>query len=394
MIRALLCLLIGSGVLLWVACGPESTTAGASSEGADSLQPDSGLAGDSMADSGMVSRGLSLGVGEELDFEQRFPMLYDLLKEQPDDLAVVADYAEKVLTGERIASEDDIIDLMEMRSSQIIPILEPYLDNLDGEKWFEHANAYENELNQLGITQTAAEGTYTGLAQAEMLTQALRTNASTGLRTYMDFYNAEARTRSGEYPFNDMDPYFRMLVEGEQLMEDASAQRYAARVEEDFRRALNVITDIHRVQYESHEAFLVGGIHRDMYPFMTETESHKAFLANHPDSKYHGVVKRILENPSTMTERPENMYLIVTDWAASLNEADDKVFRYLNNQQDVPHHLEVRRGDGTDQYALTYRFFEDEAQANQALETCRAAGMDAELIFVSVKGDKLYQIGI
>ncbi len=327
-------------------------------------------------------------------FEERFPLLYEMLKENTDDLTIVNAYARKVLMREGINNEEDIINLLDVRQEQIIPLLGPYLEQIDGEKWYQSFESIEAELNQLGLMQITAEGMYAGLGKADIFTDLLRTEASNGLRQFVSFGSYESLSRGGEYPYANMEPYFEMLRIGEKLMTDKKARIFYQKVKEEFQRALRATTDIHILEENGQKSILVGGIHTDLYPFMSETESHAKFVKEYPNSRFAPVVQRILANTSTISAKPETIYLIVTEWAESLNEAEDKVFEYLNAQKDVPHYLQVRRGNGSDQYAITYRFFEDETKANTALKKCRDSGIQADLLFVSVKGEQLYQIGI
>ncbi|RMG21316.1 MAG: hypothetical protein D6730_18495 [Bacteroidetes bacterium] len=379
-----------------VACGPESTADGSQSGQTEDTSTTAGLTDEAvLADSNLATRSLDMAArAVDIDFEQQFPLLSSLLQDQPDDLAIVKSYAEELFSRKNLRTESDILALMEKRKEIIIPIIQPYIEQMDEEKWYEQAEALEKELNQLGMTQLRAEGMFVALGQAEMLSDVLRTQGSSALRLYADFSNAEALSRAGEYPYANMEPYFEMLLKGEALMKDPAARMYYEKIDEDFRRALRTITDIHLVQSGEQTMPIVGGINTDPYPFMAELETHQKFLQEHPESRYHPVVKKILDNTSTITAKPINIYLIVTEWAPTLNEAEDQVFELLNQQKDVPHYLEVRRGNGTDQYAITYRFFEDENKANATLEQCRADGIEADLLFVSVKGNKLYQIGI
>ncbi len=42
---------------------------------------------------------------------------------------------------------------------------------------------------------------------------------------------------------------------------------------------------------------------------------------------------------------------------------------------------------------IAYRFYEDGEKAATALDKCKEEYPDAEMVFVSVKGDELYQLG-
>ena len=89
----------------------------------------------------------------------------------------------------------------------------------------------------------------------------------------------------------------------------------------------------------------------------------------------------------------KNIYIIITEWVDELVQARRTVAKHLAEGEDIPHYLKIKRGDGKEYYAIAYRFYDDGDKAAAALEKIRKNVPNARMIFVSVKGDELYQLG-
>ncbi len=387
-------------VSIWIGIGCNSpASSNASDNFADSSESpvDLTIEPSGSEDNSTSERGLTATARVNFSFEKEFPQLFLLLKEQEDVLEKVSSYAQKALFREDIASETDLLALMEQRENEIIPLITPYFENMDPSLFQQKAEIINTELARLGMQITMAEGVFTGLGPSRMLSPNLRIqkvntlNTIDAIQQYDAFTDARTQSMSGEYPYLDMEPYFDMLITGEQLKSSNNARIYYAKVEDNFRRALHVLTDIHVV---TNEGGRVGGLHTEAYPYACDLKQMTSILNQYEESDYHSVIKNILDNPSEITQRPETIYLVVTEWADSEDSAENTVFEHLNNQKDIPHQLPVQRGDGKVRYAVVYRFYENEQQANQAIEKARTKGFEGELIMVSVQGNKLYQIGI
>ncbi len=383
------------------ACGSE-TGNGAISDSGIAQGQDTGTDGDLdvLADSQMT-RGLD-AAARRMDFslERSMPLVYGLVKKNAAMTQQLEPYARKVLLSEGLETPQSLEAVFAERDDKIIPGLQAVFEQADGTFIDENWQALEAELNTVGISMTSAEGMFTGLAQAPMLEDLLKSLASEPFRLYQAFLNADAYTRSGEYPFNDMQPYGELVAIGEQMKKQFPNNPYTQKIESRFFDALEYMTDIHLVhpgsgmKQQGPAMVFVGATHTDAYPWITETGSRERFAKEHAESKFSDVMQRILENPSEIGTESENLYVIVTEWAETRENARQLVYNNLSAGKDVPHYLEVRRGDGTDQYAIAYRFYEDEEKANKAFEAIQRRIPNAQLIFCSVKGDKLYQLGI
>ena len=363
---------------------PESTSMPASPEAGANLR----VGADSIRTRGLTS-------AEDFDLVSVFPQLYGLVRANAQLRNTLSDYAQRVVTQQGLNSEADLMALFRMREETILPRLTPFFEN-EAEAILRQFDRYERELNQLGMSMIMAEGTITGLGPMPMLEETVDQLASPAFQTYQRFLSARTESYNGEYPFMNMEPYEEMVLAGEELM----ARRpnpYWQKVKEDFERAVSSITDLHVVQNASARAGegtpLVGGINQDFYPYAAEIGRLRDFAERHPQSGYAQAAQKIAQNPSQMSEKPQNLYVIVLDWAQQERKARQQVQQYLRQGEDIPHYLPIERGDGTVQYAISYRFFEDSDRADEALLRIRQRHPEAEMIFCSVKGDKLYQVG-
>jgi len=332
----------------------------------------------------------------DFSFKDYFPTLYPLVESDAQSLREISAYAQQILYREGLNEEQDLIRLFQAREEIILPPLQSKIENLDDQKFYDQNENLEAELNQLGLTALTAEAMFVGLGIHPILEIEVARIASQPYQLYLDFQYADASSQGGEYPYTDLKPFQRMLLAGEAL-QARQEQVYFAKIKERYEEAFQVCTDIHLVAdpraREMAPAPMVGGVHTDHYPFLTETESMQAFAKEHPESAYGKVAARLLENMSEMSSESENLYLIVTEWLKEEDQAVARVQDHLRQGRDIPHSLKIRRGDGSDQYAVTYRFYEDSEKADAALKHLLPDFPESEMIFVSVKGDQLYQLG-
>lgn len=377
---------------------PNASSASITSDSTPSVtEPNPEEGGDTL-DGEPGNRGLGGEVARIMDFSFKdyFPTLYPLVEADEATLTATNAYAEQVVTRQGIETEADLKALFEKRESDILPFLQTRIEQLDDQQFYDLWKPLEAELNQIGLTALTAEAMFTGLGIAPVLESEVLRLGSPAFQAYMEFRYAEAVAGSGEYPFSNLKSYQEMVLAGEALRElDEGA--YYAEIEESLEWALHTMTDIHLVSSrsarESAPSPMSGGVNTDFYPFLTETESLEAFATKHPDEPVGQVAARLMENMSQMTDEPENLYLIVTEWKEEKEQANARIIQHLRAGEDIPHLLRIRQGDGKDRYAITYRFYEDADQADSALSKILPDFPAAEMVFVSVKGDQLYQLG-
>lgn len=357
-----------------------------------------GLQQDSMQ-STQRSRGLDMSTARTTTFSLKdyLPKLYALVEGDPALSQDLESYARAVIVRDGLESEEDLVAVFTQRDSQIIPFLEPLFENMEENTFYAEGKAYEEELNQIGLFIRTAEGMFIGLGQHPVLEVDIERLASEPYRLYLAFQQAYSEAMRGEYPYLDMEPYQRMITLGERLSELAP-NPYFPKIEEDYFYALRSFTDVHLVKDPTaregeNGSPLVGGIHLDHYPYSTETKTISRFAESQTESSYGKVAKKIMENMSEISTKPENIYVIVTEWADDQEMAQQRVVSHLRAGEDIPHYLQIRRGDGKDRYAIAYRFYEDADKADAALEKILPAFPDAQMIYCSVKNQELYQLG-
>ena len=343
----------------------------------------------------MRTRGLAPASNARManfSFEKQFPLLWNLVKSDAAMLAEIESFAAKVVNPGSLRTESELLQVFEERD-ELITHFQPFLENQDEDWMYQNWQSLEAELNQIGLSMQSAEGMFIGLGKSELLPGAVADIGSDALKWYLKFIYARDESQNGEYPFMDMSPYPDMLEAGEKLRA-LQPNPYYSKIEEDFHQAIISMADIHSVSSpEGRGNVFVFETNTEYYPFATEVETRQQFAAQRSeDSPYPGVMRKILNNMSEMSERPEHLFVIVTEWVDDAAMARSRVSELLMDGYDIPHRLEIRRPNGTDQYAISYRFYEDGEKADAALELIQKDFPDAELFMVSVRGNKLYQM--
>ncbi len=343
-----------------------------------------------LADTREISQSLEKIVSNSFSFEKEFPLLFGMLNNNPDELREVQLFAEQAISRASFSQETDLLNLMEERDTQIIPLLLPYFESMDSEMWDQNFEALDKELGMLGIQMTSSEGIFTGLGPGSLFTQNLKLKGKLPVIQYDAFTDAHTRSLSGEYPYSNIEPFVKMVLLGENLRKEGNAKVYYEKIGQSFAEALHVLTDVHLI---TNEGARVGGINVESYPHNISIESIKESLPMFANSQFKEVIERIVEFPSEMTSRPENLYLLVESWVGSEEEAQAQVEKHLYAGKDIPHYLPVEKGDGKTHYAIVYRFFEDADQADTGLKKMQTQFNTGEMVFVSSEKNKLYQLG-
>ncbi|MEM6763422.1 MAG: hypothetical protein AAF655_00800 [Bacteroidota bacterium] len=337
---------------------------------------------------------LAMKANPTATFSENYPLLYQLIESDDSTLTLVADYAGKLTDESSLEGDQDILLLMNERDKAIIPAIDPFIANMNEEYWYDQMDKFDEELTRLGIGMIVGEGMYAGLGPASIMRANLRLKATSGLQLYESFQDRRTISYNGEYPYMNMEPFMAMVQIGYDLHQSEDGESFSSLIEEDYRTALETITDIHMVEDQGNTSLLVGKIHTDFYPYAGDISGINSYLAKHKDFPFQQVVKRIIESPSVMTAKPENLYLLVTDWVPTEEKAKAMIYQYLHSGKDIPHYLPVVKGSGQEEVALVYRFHEDPDAAQKAMDTCQKLNISAEAVMVSLKEGKLYQLGI
>jgi len=337
-----------------------------------------------------VSKPLVVSAGDANAFLiDKTPVLHSVIKNNVEVLPKIAQYVYELChTDKSIRNEADLQRLFEERDKKIMPLLnQKVLDPLSAadETFFhqESGKKLNEELETIGMRGVFAEGFYMGLAAFPMLGKELEQHASEVYKWYMQFWNGEGLSQGGEYPYMDLSGYGQMMSAAEQMIAKYPEHKYTQKVEEAFRNALNVLTDVHKVVQAGQANYIVHDLNTEFYPTATELETYEKLLTEHPDSKYYPVIKNILENMSTMEYSKEkgwkDLYMVVISWEGVKRSRDggpcasarQKVHEYLDKGIAIPHSLLLKK-DNKRTCALVYRFFTDKKQAEKAATSIKA----------------------
>lgn len=345
------------------------------------------------------TRGLNqmdVASSQDIPFDQQFPTLTRVFQNESALLSALMDFYASVSASSMIQSEQELANVLQARDSEMIPRIETALMTIDEDNsLYEEYDALQAELQQLGMQMTFAEGMFTSIGPYQFLEAEIEQYASKAFKLYLEFNQAKTASYNGEYPFLNMEPYLEMIQVGEQLAA-IQGNQYFDKIKEDFEQSLLYVSDVHLVDdptARGESSLFVDGINTEMYPYMTEKESRVAYGNETSGSPFQKAVEKIMANPSTMSTKPEALYLVVIEWADDETVAISRVTNHLRQGEDIPHHLEITLSDGTKKYAIVYRFFEDVGRAEEALASIEGDFPDADLMMVSVKGESLYQIG-
>lgn len=333
---------------------------------------------------------------QDISFDQKFPALARVFQNESVLLSDLMDFYASVSESSSIQSEQDLSNVLQLRDSSMIPRVETALMTIDEDNsLYDDYDALQAELQQLGMQMTFAEGMFTSIGPYRFLEPEIEQYASSAFKLYLEFNQARTASYNGEYPFLNMAPYLEMIQVGEQLAA-IEGNPYFDKISEDFEKSLLYVSDVHLVDdptARGESSLFVDGINTEMYPYMTEKESRVAYVNETAGSPFQKAVEKIMANPSTMSTKPEALYLVVIEWADDETVAISRVTSHLRQGEDIPHHLEITLSDGTKKYAIVFRFFEDVGKAEEALSSIEGDFPDADLMMVSVKGESLYQIG-
>ena len=101
-----------------------------------------------------------------INFPDKFPLIYGLIKDDFQTLSMVEKYATMMSNESSVEGDADILQLMETRDKSIIPALDPFIANMNEEVWYDQMDLFDEELSRLGIGMIVGEGMYAGLGPA------------------------------------------------------------------------------------------------------------------------------------------------------------------------------------------------------------------------------------
>jgi hypothetical protein len=288
-------------------------------------------------------------------------------------------YSVSVLSPDWIRNDEDLILLYKERDSLIEKISgsDPLFNFLHAEayQWqFKNIKGnwekYDHEFEIIGISTIFAEGELVGFTKGPVLEEIVSRIASEPYRLFVLLEEAYARSYGGEYTYLDLGPEMEAIEIADRLIAQYPESRFTKSAMKILSDALFPLTDWHVMlpkeltlveKSDYHPFSIVGGLHQKTYPFWTDVGEPRKFLENYPESRFHNVVARIVEEPSEIMGGKSVHLVIVDEWPDE-ETARNAILNYLLNGIDIPHIIKL------ESYVVVYRFFSDPEKARRALE--------------------------
>lgn len=296
---------------------------------------------------------------------QKLPILSDVARPYAQVYEPFLDYAIHILKPDWIKTEDDLLSIFQ-RKMELIKLLLDYCQ----EPLEKIASPYrkdprwpslEKELRILGIKAFTAEDYWAGLSDGPVLDDLVERVASEPCQLFVQMKYAQTESFGGEYPYMYLDNEMKIIEIGEKLLQSFPDSKFTIQMKDMLFDALVPLTDVHEVE----DCYIVGGLSRGVYPGWTDLKEQKRFIEDHPYSRFHDVVARIIGSISNISDEGP-IYAVVTDACTSEKEARQVVLSYLLQGVDIPHIL-IDSGDAQRRY-VAYRFYTDKEKADQALK--------------------------
>jgi hypothetical protein len=335
-------------------------------------------------------------VAPDFSMAAEFPATYQLLSDngQFSFVEFLVVYALPALRPQDIRSEADLINLLQSRKN-ILTGLTSVFKQIPAAKIDKQLPELQKEFGRIGIRLKTDQGNYAGFQSADAFQEVISTYATDPFTYYQAFIQAQERAQTAEFPFKDMEPYQDMVLAGEKLMTAFPNSVHYQSVRVDFRDALRNFVGIFVLQEGGYTTERLDNPMVDSERNSAETETHQQFVRQHASSQYAPIVARMLKLKSNTSKKPESLYAIYAGTAASLEEAREKQFEWLNKGEDVLHILPYDAGTQQEGHLLVYRFFEDEELSLQCLdEVQKRATHEIGYMKLSVNGKRMYQMGI
>lgn len=325
-----------------------------------------------------------------------YPVLYKLLQEndQFPFVEVISVYALPASNLEAIQSEKQLLVLLQAQKN-IVVALNNIADQIPNEAIEAKLPELKQELNPIGIDVKSANRKFAGFQSKTAFKSVIADYATDPIEYFTAFLNAQQKYQDADFSFKDMEAVRDMVLAGEKLMTDYPNSSHYQIIKTDFREAVLNFVGVYVMDEGGYTTERVSNPLIRSERFVAETETHKAFIQEHPNSIFTPVISKMLASPSRITSNPESLYAIYAGTASTLEEARQKQFDFLVQGRDILHILPYDAGKQQEGYLLACRFYEDETASLQCLdEAQKEAQSDAQYMMLSVNNNRLYQLGI
>jgi len=323
------------------------------------------------------SAGLLFAQGKEELVRKSLPILSDKIGSLDQTIyPAFIKYAASVLRPDSIKNDDDLASLFEERESlmnslsQSKALCEFLLEESQNRETSGDLGAYRSEFGLIGIRTVFAEGMFAGFAEGPVLEELISRVASEPYRLYIRLVNAYAGSYGHEYTYMDLAPEMEAIELAEKLIARYPGSKYIDSTMEILGKALFPLTDWHVLlprdptaaeKKDYRPSCIVGELHLRAFPYMTDIGQPLKFLEAYPMSRFHGVVARLVKEPSEIGDK--GVYAVIVDEFNDIESAHKAILTYLLKGIDIPHL--ITRSETS--YLVVYRFFADPEKAEKAL---------------------------
>ena len=313
----------------------------------------------------------------------KIPLLKEIFAAAPatlEKLGTLAALLENpaVVTNQKII--EDFLKMRDVATADMYELIENEFYKYSEEERYEEWDNVEKEFAGVGMRGIYAEGMFVGVAGVEVLKPQIEQFGAEDFKLFMLFNEQLNNSFGGEYPYADLSSQLEMVHFGELLRTKFPDSEYTKAIETDFWQALSCLTDFHYMVDGDDKVCILFELNSDYYPYMSETGSMETFVEKYADSKYTPIIKKILENTSTLIGGDNTeVFLVITQEVNSVEELQKVVFENLENGKDIPHPI-VKEIDGKSRNFVVYRFYHDEASANEALEIAKKMAPQAYIM--------------
>lgn len=369
------------------------TDSGATTSAPSQEQEEAEITSPEAGDS-MVSRSIDARMQGDWNFAQSFPMLYDIVMQDADMLESVSSFAEQVITGKGLSSDEDVESLLKTRTV-LQTSLGEFIRNWD-EQTDDPAklSALDQEMSKMGIRIAAVEGMFGMLVPGDMPGAAMQA-CSPAMKAHLSFESAAGSTVGGEYPYSNMSFFGDAVLAGEKLLEDFGKSKWAEQDKKEFSLMLRSFLGIYLRADGGYEMAAVGYPGDEMHEFgLSELESHHDFVNNHPESKFAPHVRALLASTSKSAIQPEALYVVYDAYFESEEEAKQYQFEQLLAGNDLFHTVPVELGNGKTNWLVSYRFYEDSEKATAFFTEKEKTDSEVKMMLCTWHNDGFVQSGI
>ena len=307
---------------------------------------------------------------------ERLPAIAASLGDDPAGVALLEAYARRALYPQTIQTPEHLAEVFALRDSVIAhldPRVEDYFYRLED---YEAQGRFVEEAETVGLEPLSAEGFILGVGEGLLMPDKVDALGTPDFRRYTQFQAALARSKSGEYPYSNMEPLRQVVLHGEALRRDHPDSRYANAMQEEFERALLTFMSLHRSGDAGDRGWFVGPATTEFYPWASDDAAHRAFVQENTESQYHRIIESLLELPSDASGASLDALVIDTGSEEAMRQV---ILDYLNRDRDVLDVLPMPGQAGT--YGAVYRYFPSgDARVQEAIRSAEWIGLDPQVV--------------